>query len=539
MAHRIAVIKGTFATPGVSRNGRYYSPQMIASTVNEAQKEIESGNGMLVTMMTGHGGRRDSLGADVTDTAGRVTKVSLSPEGHGLFEADIADTIAGRDVATLATGGYLKGVSMAGVWKGMPHKVRVNGELAETADGVSMRGIDFTHNPGVIGAHISDAALTESAPAGLICEELEEVVFVEETDGSTPVVTEAAALTPGGDYADPGWQKDGKKRYPLDTAQHVKSAWSFINVKANQEPYSAAQVKRIKSKIKKAAGKFDINISESMRTLGLAALEAATDDGLALTGLTDVAQANLLRSIGMQITSAIAEADPVALEAIAEDDNDDQMDDSGTCPGCGGDVAADANFCPACGTPIPQGESAPEQKGAVMPEATTTTGAVTEDAPITKADLTEFGKSLIEQTLEAVKAAGEPVVEAESAELIAARALVAEAEAAKPAPVVDAAKPAPVVAEAAPAGITQETMDAAITEAAAKASAATLEAVRGEVTEALRSSGTGRRGLVSKSVLEQAPEELYGENADLTKLSSADLANLTDKVAAPLIGATS
>lgn len=531
MANRIAVIKGTFATPGVSRNGRYYSPEMIAETVAEAQKAIDAGE-MPVTMLTGHGGRRDSLGANVADTAGRVTKVSISPEGHGLFEADIADTAAGRDVATLTSGGYLKGVSMAGVWKGMPRQVRVDGVLAETADGMSMRGIDFTHNPGVIGAHITTTELAEAAAAGLICEGLEEVVFVEETDGST-VVAEADALTPGGDYADPGWQKDGKKRYPLDTASHVKAAWSYINVKANQEPYTANQVARIKSKIKKAAGKFDINISESMRTLGLAALEAATDEGLELTGLSESAKANLLRSIGMQVTSAICEADPTALEAMTpDDDNDDQMDD--TCSGCGADVASGSNFCPACGTPIPQGESAPEEKGAVMPEATTTEGAATEDAPITKADLNEAVNAAVLQTLEAVKAAGEPVEEAESPELIAARKLIAEADAAK---TNEPAKtePAPV-AEAAAAGPSAEDIAKMVAEAAENAAKQTLEAVRGEVTEAVRLSGQ-RRGLVSKAVLEQDQSELYGENADLSGKSLAQLSIITDDVVAPLIGA--
>ena len=437
MTARIAVIRGTFATPGVSKNRRLYTREHIANAVAEAQAQIASGDGLPVTMLTGHGGRRDSLGADVTDTAGRVTKVSLSPEGHGLFEADIADTAAGRDVATLAAGGYLKGVSMAGVWKGIPRRVTTeDGGLAETADGVSLRGIDFTHNPGVIGAAITSAQLAESAPADLICEALEEVVFVEETDGTTVV---EAGNAPGNgklpygsdaDYADPGWQKDGKKRYPLNTASRVKAAWSYINVKANQEPYTANQVARIKAKIKKAAKKFDINISESMRTLGLAALEAATEDGLELTDLTETARANLLRSIGMQITSAIAEADSVALEADAADD-DDQMDDSGTCPGCGADVAADDNFCSDCGTPIPQGESAPEEKGAVMPEATKPEGAATEDAPITKAMLNEAVAAAVTQTLEAVKAAGEVTEPEESAELKAARALIAEADAAK------------------------------------------------------------------------------------------------------------
>ena len=53
-------------------------------------------------------------------------------------------------------------------------------------------------------------------------------------------------------YADPGYQKDGKKRYPLDTETHIRAAWSYINVPANGEAYTAEQLTSIKAKIKTA-----------------------------------------------------------------------------------------------------------------------------------------------------------------------------------------------------------------------------------------------------------------------------------------------
>lgn len=51
------------------------------------------------------------------------------------------------------------------------------------------------------------------------------------------------------DYADPGHKADGKKRYPIDTPEHIRAAWSYINQEKNHEGYTAEQVASIKAKI--------------------------------------------------------------------------------------------------------------------------------------------------------------------------------------------------------------------------------------------------------------------------------------------------
>ena len=48
------------------------------------------------------------------------------------------------------------------------------------------------------------------------------------------------------DYADPGYQADGKKRLPLDTADHVRAAWRSAGVK---EKYTDEQLRRIRVRI--------------------------------------------------------------------------------------------------------------------------------------------------------------------------------------------------------------------------------------------------------------------------------------------------
>lgn len=65
-------------------------------------------------------------------------------------------------------------------------------------------------------------------------------------------------------YADPGYQDDGKKRYPLDTETHVRAAWSYINQEKNAAKYSAADLKKVKAKIAAAAKRLGIHTSEAV-----------------------------------------------------------------------------------------------------------------------------------------------------------------------------------------------------------------------------------------------------------------------------------
>lgn len=63
-------------------------------------------------------------------------------------------------------------------------------------------------------------------------------------------------------YADPGYQSDGKKRYPIDTEAHVRAAWSYINQADNARAYSSENLGRVKAKIRAAARRHGIEISE-------------------------------------------------------------------------------------------------------------------------------------------------------------------------------------------------------------------------------------------------------------------------------------
>jgi HK97 family phage major capsid protein/HK97 family phage prohead protease len=64
------------------------------------------------------------------------------------------------------------------------------------------------------------------------------------------------------EYADPGYQADGKKRYPIDTEDHCKAAWSYINQADNAAKYSSEHLAAIKGRIKAAGKKYGIDFSE-------------------------------------------------------------------------------------------------------------------------------------------------------------------------------------------------------------------------------------------------------------------------------------
>ena len=62
-----------------------------------------------------------------------------------------------------------------------------------------------------------------------------------------------------GKYGDVEYADTKNKKYPIDTEEHIRAAWSYINQEKNQKDYTAAEVEKIKDKIiaawKKETGK--------------------------------------------------------------------------------------------------------------------------------------------------------------------------------------------------------------------------------------------------------------------------------------------
>ncbi len=288
MAKTIATITGTALLPGVSANKRWYKPEHVAEAVRKAQERIKAGAKPMV-MLTFHGADDRSR-----EIAASLTDVSLNEHGGMDFAAGFADTPAGWDIARLAdtTDGkppHLRNVSIRGSWIGRVRKERgPSGELAETADGVSVDGVDFTRSPGVAGAEIKTFAwagggATETDERVLITESVQEahVTIAEETpavpdgvrealrsmlgeyvaEAATPAVSKrGAGLSDDGGrvYADPGYQTDKKQRHDITTKVKAKAAYAYLSVPGNAKAYTGPQLKRVMGRIKAALKKFGV-----------------------------------------------------------------------------------------------------------------------------------------------------------------------------------------------------------------------------------------------------------------------------------------
>lgn len=63
-------------------------------------------------------------------------------------------------------------------------------------------------------------------------------------------------------YGDVEFADPTNKKYPIDTPEHVRAAWNYINHKDNAAKYDSDEVELIKSRIKRAAKKHEIEIDE-------------------------------------------------------------------------------------------------------------------------------------------------------------------------------------------------------------------------------------------------------------------------------------
>ncbi|MFF7158119.1 hypothetical protein [Streptomyces sp. NPDC008139] len=174
----LATVTGTALVPGVSRNRRLYTADVIGKAVQRAQARIDSGAAPLTTL-THH-----EAGDDSTRIVGAIRRIWQEADGTAKYEADIADTSHGRDILALVSGEnpVLKGVSIRGAWIGPIQRVIYNGETVETG-ALELDGLDYTRKPGVLGAavervdladtlaaesHSGRALIYESAPDGFV-----------------------------------------------------------------------------------------------------------------------------------------------------------------------------------------------------------------------------------------------------------------------------------------------------------------------------------------------------------------------------------
>jgi hypothetical protein len=62
------------------------------------------------------------------------------------------------------------------------------------------------------------------------------------------------------EYGDVTFADPENKKYPIDTEEHIRAAWSYIHHADNAAKYAKADVTKIKARIKRAAKKNGIEI---------------------------------------------------------------------------------------------------------------------------------------------------------------------------------------------------------------------------------------------------------------------------------------
>lgn len=175
---------------------------------------------------------------------------------------------------------------------------------------------------------------------------------VGEPDCPTPAVHSGGVRAmsnpkkPYGDveYADPGYQKDGHHRYPIDTKAHAKAALAYINKGEDADKYSSADYAAVKAKIVAAAKKFGVSVSESKSSDDDAALirdESTSESGkntdaAGITASTSVGHDNppkqnrkaaaMPKSID-ELRSRLAEIDEQMVELAASEDETRSFDE--------------------------------------------------------------------------------------------------------------------------------------------------------------------------------------------------------------------
>ncbi|WP_438489574.1 hypothetical protein [Streptomyces sp. S186] len=172
MDKRIATISGTMLTPGVSRNRRLYTKELIAKAVGRMQERLADPNGLPITMRSHH-----EAGDDSTRIVGALRDVKVGEDGAAHYTADLYDTTHGRDIAALITGKQpaLRSVSIHGYWLGPVKRIQHEGESVSSGTDLEIDSLDFTATPGVLGASVATASyLPEGEPA-------------ESTAGRTPI----------------------------------------------------------------------------------------------------------------------------------------------------------------------------------------------------------------------------------------------------------------------------------------------------------------------------------------------------------------
>lgn len=182
----------------------------------------------------------DWHGDSIDRIIGSVTQLKSVPQGLW-FRAGFTKDERGQRARQLARDGYLTGVSVGWLPVHPPQIKAIGGKAVQVIGEARVHEISLTPIPANADAQLASVkSLGTDAKAG---------------DASKPYGDVA--------YADPGYQDDGQKRYPLDTEAHCRAAWSYINQADNAAKYSASELALVKGRIRAALKRYGVQVSEA------------------------------------------------------------------------------------------------------------------------------------------------------------------------------------------------------------------------------------------------------------------------------------
>lgn len=118
------------------------------------------------------------------------------------------------------------------------------------------------------------------------------------------------------EYADP---ENGK--YPIDTEEHIRAAWSYINMPKNAAKYSSAKLKQVKSKIRAAMKRIGADVEDDDKGAvvdSLSTVDVEKAIGEAVAAAMATAKGETQQAITDAVTEAVAKAKTESDATIAE-----------------------------------------------------------------------------------------------------------------------------------------------------------------------------------------------------------------------------
>ena len=210
-------------------------------------------------------GRRLVYGAiaeEVPDKSGEIMDYATAKPQFEAWSSEIAKASGGRSVGNLramhgqVAAGKLETISFDDDAK----RIEACGKVVDDAEwNKVLEGVYTGFSMG--GKYVkrwkdaNDPSLTRYTPKPLEVSLVDNPCIptatfeVVKEDGSSELRKFRTAHPQFVTYADPGYQPDGKKRYPIDTAAHVRAAWTFINRKRNADKYGPDQLAKVKARI--------------------------------------------------------------------------------------------------------------------------------------------------------------------------------------------------------------------------------------------------------------------------------------------------